>query len=101
MPGGPAPDRSVTAPAGDVPLERLSLGERQLVNLARAPRGRPTVLLLDEATSALDVAAERRLLAALPVLTGGAACLVVLHRPDNLDQFDGLLDLGEHTAVSA
>ena len=60
--------------------EQLSVGERQLVALARAGLAAPGVLVLDEATSALDPATEVRVGRALERLTSGRTSITVAHR---------------------
>ena len=60
--------------------ESLSVGERQLVSLARAQIGNPGVLILDEATSAVDPATERRISEALRRLSAGRTTIAIAHR---------------------
>ncbi|WP_431936335.1 ABC transporter ATP-binding protein [Micromonospora sp. RP3T] len=72
-------------PAGlDTPVgergEALSVGERQLVALARAYVADPDLLVLDEATSAVDPATEVRLQRTLDAVTRGRTTLAIAHR---------------------
>jgi putative ABC transport system ATP-binding protein len=60
--------------------EALSVGERQLIAVARAYVADPDVLVLDEATSAVDPATEVRLARALDSLTRGRTTLTIAHR---------------------
>jgi ATP-binding cassette subfamily B protein len=60
--------------------EALSVGERQLVSLARAQVGNPGLLILDEATSAVDPATERRVSEALRRLSAGRTSITIAHR---------------------
>jgi ATP-binding cassette subfamily B protein len=71
--------------------EALSVGERQLVAIARAYVADPDVLVLDEATSAVDPATEVRLTRALDSLTRGRTTLVIAHRLSTAEAADEIL----------
>ena len=60
--------------------ESMSVGERQLVSLARAQIGNPGLLILDEATSAVDPATERRISEALRRVSAGRTTITIAHR---------------------
>jgi ABC-type multidrug transport system fused ATPase/permease subunit len=60
--------------------EALSVGERQLVALARAYVADPDLLVLDEATSAVDPATEVRLQRTLDAVTRGRTTIAIAHR---------------------
>jgi ABC-type multidrug transport system fused ATPase/permease subunit len=60
--------------------EALSVGERQLVALARAYVADPDLLVLDEATSAVDPATEIRLQRTLEAVTRGRTTIAIAHR---------------------
>jgi putative ABC transport system ATP-binding protein len=68
--------------------ESLSVGERQLVSLARAQIGNPGVLILDEATSAVDPATERRISEALRRLSAGRTSITIAHRLSTAETAD-------------
>ncbi len=60
--------------------ENLSVGERQLVALARAQLADPGLLVLDEATSAVDPETDQALTHALRRLAAGRTLVSVAHR---------------------
>lgn len=59
---------------------RLSVGERQRLNLARAFLKDAPILLLDEPTSALDAESEALVVATIKKLMQGRTTLMVAHR---------------------
>jgi ATP-binding cassette, subfamily B, bacterial len=88
--------------------EALSVGERQLVALARAQIGDPGLLILDEATSAVDPATERRITEALRRLSAGRTVVTIAHRlstaeaADRVFVFDAgrLVEEGTHAELA-
>jgi putative ABC transport system ATP-binding protein len=68
--------------------ENLSVGERQLVSLARAQIGDPGLLILDEATSAVDPATERRVSEAIRRLSAGRTTITIAHRLSTAESAD-------------
>ena len=71
--------------------ESLSVGERQLVAIARAYVADPDLLVLDEATSAVDPATEVRLQRALDSLTRGRTTLAIAHRLSTAEAADEVI----------
>ena len=71
--------------------EQLSVGERQLVSLARAYVANPSCLILDEATSAVDPATEVRLTRAVESLSRGRTSVTIAHRLATAERADVVL----------
>lgn len=68
--------------------EEISVGERQLVALARAQLSDPGLLLLDEATSNVDPETEQSIGRALAVLSEGRTTISVAHRLSTAEAAD-------------
>jgi ATP-binding cassette, subfamily B, bacterial len=71
--------------------DRLSVGERQLVALARTALVGPDLVVLDEATSAVDPATDVRVQAALAVLARGRTTVSIAHRMATAERADRVL----------
>jgi ABC-type multidrug transport system fused ATPase/permease subunit len=71
--------------------EALSVGERQLVALARAYLADPDLLVLDEATSAVDPATEVRLQRTLDAVTRGRTTIAIAHRLSTAEGADEVI----------
>jgi len=79
--------------------ERISVGERQLVALARAQLANPGLLILDEATSAVDPETEVALVSALERLSQGRTTISVAHRLSTAEKADLILVFDEGKIV--
>lgn len=94
---------------------RLSMGQRQLVALARVVLADPSILILDEATASVDPFTETHIQEGLEVVMRGRTAIVIAHRlwtVRNVDRIvvlrrgkiieegthDSLLALGGHYA---
>jgi ATP-binding cassette subfamily B protein len=71
--------------------ESLSVGERQLVALARAQIAGPGLLILDEATSNVDPGTEREIAGALQRLEAGRTTVTIAHRLSTAEAADEVL----------
>jgi len=60
--------------------ERLSVGERQRISIARAILKDAPIILLDEATASLDVENESKIQSALSALIKNKTVLIIAHR---------------------
>ncbi len=71
----------------------LSLGQRQLIAIARAILADPRILILDEATSSVDTRTERVIQAGMNTLMKGRTSLVIAHRLSTIREADQVLVL--------
>jgi ATP-binding cassette, subfamily B, multidrug efflux pump len=69
----------------------LSVGQRQLINFARALAHDPHFLILDEATSSVDTKTELLIREALDRLLSGRTALVIAHRLSTIQHADRIL----------
>jgi ATP-binding cassette subfamily B protein len=72
---------------------RLSLGQRQLVALARVLLQNPAILLLDEATASIDPFTEAQVQAALAITLQGRTSIVIAHRLSTVRAADRIIVL--------
>jgi ATP-binding cassette, subfamily B, bacterial len=77
---------------------RLSLGQRQLIALARALLADPRILILDEATSSVDIGTERKIEQALRLLLSGRTAFIIAHRLSTIRDADLIVVL-EHGRI--
>jgi ABC-type multidrug transport system fused ATPase/permease subunit len=77
---------------------RLSLGQRQLIALARALLADPRLLILDEATSSVDIGTERKIERALRLLLAGRTAFIIAHRLSTIRDADLIVVL-EHGRI--
>ena len=87
----------------------LSVGQRQLISVARAVLADPRILIMDEATSSVDSITESIIQRALQRLLAGRTAIIIAHRlatirnADVIFVIDGgrVAEQGDHAALMA
>jgi len=77
----------------------LSVGQRQLLCIARALLVDPRVLILDEATSSVDTVTEALIQDALERLLAGRTAIVIAHRLSTVRNADRIYVIDEGRIV--
>ena len=73
----------------------ISLGQKQLLTIARALLANPKILILDEATSSVDTRLELLIQKAMKNLMKGRTSFVIAHRLSTIQEADKILVLKE------
>lgn len=78
--------------------QNLSMGQRQLLSIARAAIANPPVLILDEATSSIDTRTEKLVQEGMDKLMHGRTTFVIAHRLSTIKNSDCIMVL-EHGRI--
>ena len=73
--------------------QNLSMGQRQLISIARAAIADPPVLILDEATSSIDTRTEKLVQEGMDKLMHGRTTFVIAHRLSTIKNADCIMVL--------
>jgi ATP-binding cassette subfamily B protein len=84
----------------------LSVGQKQLISLARAVLARPELFIMDEATSSVDTLTESLIQRGMEALMEGRTSFVIAHRlstirrrPDPCDRKRRIAEHGTHAEL--
>lgn len=77
----------------------LSMGQRQLVALARVLIQNPSVVILDEATASVDPLTEAQISEGLDIVLAGRTSIVIAHRLSTIEHADRILVLDHGRVV--
>ena len=69
----------------------LSVGQKQLISIARVMLVNPKIMILDEATSNIDTRTEMKISAAFNILMEGKTSFVIAHRLSTIIHSDLIL----------
>ena len=87
----------------------FSIGQRQLLSIARAVLADPRILIMDEATASIDTLTETLIQDALQKLLTGRTSLIIAHRLTTIKNADqicvlkngSIIELGTHNQLMA
>ena len=77
----------------------LSIGQRQLISLARTMLLNPKILVLDEATANIDTETEQLIIEGIKRLMEGRTTLMIAHRLSTIVGSDRILVIGDTNVV--
>jgi ATP-binding cassette, subfamily B, multidrug efflux pump len=83
----------------DEEASNVSMGEKQLITIARAFLAEPTILILDEATSSVDTRTEVLIQRAMNMLRSGRTSFVIAHRLSTIRDADTILVMEDGAIV--
>ena len=87
----------------ETPLQRqgedFSIGQRQLLSIARVMLSQPSMLILDEATSSIDTRTELKIQQAFQTLMEGKTSFIVAHRLSTIQNADKILVLKDGQVI--
>jgi ATP-binding cassette subfamily B protein len=69
----------------------LSVGQKQLISLARAALSRPEIFVMDEATSSVDTLTEALIQRGMEALMTGSTSFIIAHRLSTIRRADRIL----------
>ena len=69
----------------------LSVGQKQLISLARAVLAQPEIFIMDEATSSVDTLTEALIQKGMEALTAGRTSFIIAHRLSTIRRADRIL----------
>ena len=69
----------------------LSVGQKQLISLARAILAQPEIFVMDEATSSVDTLTEAQIQKGMETLMQGRTSFIIAHRLSTIKQADRIL----------
>jgi ATP-binding cassette subfamily B protein len=86
---------------------RLSVGQKQLISLARAVLAQPEIFVMDEATSSVDTLTEALIQRGMEALMVGRTSFIIAHRLSTIRRADRILviedgkitEMGSHTEL--
>ena len=79
----------------------ISVGQRQLLTIARAVLADAPILILDEATSSVDTRTERMIQEAMDRLMAGRTSFVIAHRLSTIRDADQILVMDQGSVVES
>lgn len=77
----------------------LSVGQKQLISLARAILARPEIFVMDEATSSVDTLTEAHIQKGMEMMMHGRTSFIIAHRLSTIKKADRILVI-ENGAIS-
>ncbi|MEI6221736.1 MAG: ABC transporter ATP-binding protein [bacterium] len=75
--------------------ENLSLGQRQMLSIARTFLSDPKIVVLDEATANIDTRSEQMIIQAMDTLMQGRTSFVIAHRLSTVENADHIVFIHE------